>query len=152
MLVGFCARWNGGSNAPVDRRRRWTGPHASCPATVMMLTRRQTETEADSPSVLSMPVLLLLVKEWIVVRTEPRPITLIELGWVVLGRVLDLILRQGDEDILVIDVDPLDRPSRDDDLTTEEWNYFGRDPVHLPATSTLRGARSDLERTSIGRR
>src|SRR4029453_5711582 len=62
----------------------------------------------------------LLMKVWIVVRAEPRPITLIELGRIVLGRVLDLILRQGDEDVLIIDIDPLDRPSRDDDLPTED--------------------------------
>src|SRR4029450_11767303 len=42
------------------------------------------------------------------------------MGWIVPGRGLGLILRQGDEDLLVIDVDSLDRPRRDDDLPPED--------------------------------
>jgi hypothetical protein len=77
------------------------------------------------------------MNKWLVVRPEPRPIALIELGRVVLGRVLDLILRQGDEDLLVIDVDPPDRPSWDDNLSTED-----------PRT----GVDDDVGATGIGRR
>src|SRR5215207_2558368 len=79
----------------------------------------------------------LLMKVWLVVRAEPRSITLIELGRVVFGRVLDLILRQADEDLLVIDVDPLDRPSRDD---------------NLPAEDPRTGVDDDVGATGLGRR
>src|SRR5918994_1176668 len=54
-----------------------------------------------------------------VVRSQPRPVIVVELHGIELRRVLDLILRQADEDRLIIDVDPLNRPGRYSDLSTE---------------------------------
>src|SRR4029450_12903343 len=70
------------------------------------------------------------------------------MGWIVLGRALDLILRQGDEDLLVIDVDPLDRPRRDDDLPPEDPRPRVHDDVGEPCIG--RGL-IDLSDRSISR-
>src|SRR5215217_7065499 len=57
-----------------------------------------------------------------VVLAEPRPVHVVRPAAVAfeLGRVLDLILGEADEELALVRVDALDRPGRDDNLTAED--------------------------------